>query len=189
MYRARGLVFLGAREYYEKFVPGGALAVTQALDAETAEYFAQIFLGSAMYDLLPIVKITAAAAQIAELPQMELVKRNSAWQAEHDLRGVYKMFVRALPPDAVAVRLPKLALKYFEFGESDARMQSERLCLGEMRGIPVELSHWLQSCMLGYIPVALGVAGAKNVRVRTTEDTKPGTANGLVAISTEVRWS
>lgn len=191
--RARGLVYSGARDFYDKHVPGGALAVAQALDSETAVFFEQIFLGTAMYDVMPVLTISETAARLSDVPHMELVKRNAAWQANHDLHGVYKLFVRALPPETVATRLPKLALKYFEFGEADAHMQGERCCIGEMWNIPAVLSPWMQACFLGFVPVALTVAGAKSVRLRTFEEgagqSRTARPDVTVKIRLEMRWT
>lgn len=191
--RARGLVYVGCRAFYDEHVPGGTLAVMATLDSEHAEFFDQIFLGTAMYELMPLLTISAAAARVAGVPHMEFVKRNAAWQAERDLRGVYKLFVRALPPEAVAVRLPKLALKYFEFGDAEAAMSGERCCVGEMRNIPSALAPWMQACFLGYVPIALAVAGAKGVRLRMLDDSaassRHATPSGSVTLRIEMRWT
>jgi hypothetical protein len=190
-YRTRGLVFVGARDYYDAVVPGGAAAVAQQLDRETAAFFEQIFLGSAMYDIMPILKISAVAARIAGTAHMDFVRANAIWLAEHDLTGVYKLFVRALPPDAVALRLPKLALKYFDFGEAETRKQGERCCIGEMRGIPAALVPWIDACVQGYVRTALTIAGAKNARARLleTEPNGHGRDNALSTLKFELRWS
>jgi hypothetical protein len=191
IYRARGLVYLGAREYYERHVPGGAEAVAAAAAPNVGEFFRQIFLGSSMYDLLPILEISAAAAPLLGIPHAELVKRNAAWLAERDLRGVYRLLVHALPPAAVACRLPKLALKYFDFGEADANMQGERCCHAEQRGIPAEMAGWFQAVVQGFVPVALTAAGAKTPRVRVLEQTAQANVahSETVALKFEFRWS
>jgi len=190
-YRARGLLYLAAREFYDEFVPGGVLAVQQALDTETAQFFEQIFLGSAMYDIMPLVRISETAARLAGLTHEELATRNAAWQAEHDLRGVYKLFVRMLTPDAVACRLPKLALKYFDFGSADARMQGERCCVGELCGVPDALASWMSACIRGYVPPALELAGAQHVRVQMLDvDTQAEPDRpGHVTLRLEIRWT
>jgi F0F1-type ATP synthase membrane subunit c/vacuolar-type H+-ATPase subunit K len=183
-------VYEGARSYYEHILPGGAAAVAQALDTETRAFFEQIFLGTAMYEILPILPISEAAARLMDLPHLEFVRRNSVWLAEHDLRGVYALFIRALPPETVALRLPKLALKYFDFGHTETRMESDRLCVGEMQGIPVVLAAWMQACIQGYVPTALSIAGAKNPRVRMLETTGRASERpeGTTTLRIEIRW-
>ena len=190
-FRTRGLVFVGARDYYDAVVPGGAAAVAQQLDRETATFFEQIFLGSAMYDVMPILTISAVAARLAGTPHMDFVRGNSVWLAEHDLSGVYKLFIRSLPPEAVALRLPKLALKYFDFGEAETRAQGERCCIGEMRGIPAALVPWLHACVQGYARTALIIAGAKNAHARLLETELQGNASedALSTLKFELRWS
>jgi len=179
-----------SREYADQHVPGGTAAVQRNVDTGTAAFFDQIFLGSTMYDVMPVIAFSAAAAKLVDLPHMEFVKRISVWQAEHDLQGVYKLFVRALPPEAVALRLPKLALKYFDFGEATTKMLGERCCLAELRGIPMEIESWVQACIYGYVPVALGLAGAKSVRLRRLElDPSSPAEPGTGVIRIELRWT
>lgn len=178
------------REYVDQHVPGGMVGVQRSVDTGTAAFFDQIFLGSTMYDVMPLLTFSAAAARLVDLPHMEFVKRIAVWQAEHDLQGVYRLFVRALPPEAVALRLPKLALKYFDFGVASTKMLAERCCLAELRQIPAEIEAWVQACIFGYVPVALTLAGAKSVRLRLLEPDPSARAEpGTRVLRIELRWT
>ena len=189
-FHARGLVYLGARSYYEAQVPGGALAVTKLLEPELADFFSQLFLSSSMYDALPILRISATAAQLVGVPQTEFVRRNAAWLAERDLRGVFKFVLNALPAEMVATRLPRLALKYFDFGEASAHMEAERTCIAQQRGIPAEMAPWFRACVQGFVPVALSTAGAKTVRVRSIDDEQQASLEQeTLTLRFEFRWA
>jgi hypothetical protein len=69
-------------------------------------------------------------------------------------------------------------------------MESDRLCLGEMQGIPVVLAAWMQACVQGYVPTALSIAGAKSPRVRMLEPAGRTSERpeGTTTLRIEIRW-
>lgn len=189
-FHARGLVYIGARDYMVEHVPGGVDAVAAALLPELRAFFSQIFLANTMYDALPIVAISEAAAALAGVPQGDYVRPNAAWQAQRDIRSVYKLMLNVMSAETVALRLAKAAMRYFDFGEASSTMRTATCCHAEQRGIPKPAAAWFTACVHGFVPTALGMAGAKNVRLRTLATTPDGERSGVetVTVSYEFSW-
>lgn len=191
LFRARGTLYLGARDYYDATIDGGAETVARALSPELSAFLSQIFVASAMYDALPILSLSRAAAEILGVPHMEVVRRNAAWLAERDIRGAYKVIFSVLKPSFVAARLPRLTLRYFDFGEADADVSEDGRCVARQGGIPAPLKTWFAAAVEGFVPVALRIAGAKSERVRFVRAVKDGEHAGVETYSLhfEFSWS
>jgi hypothetical protein len=142
-------------------------ALLDAQQSESAEMFAQRFVPGAWYPVLPILPSAVAAARLRRMPVAAHVKENSAWIAERDLRGVYKVILSVASIEAVAMRLGGLSMRYFDFGSADSRKVGPRVIESEREGIPASLGAWFTWAAEGFIPVALKLAGAKTVAVHT----------------------
>jgi len=188
-FHARGLVYIGARDYMIEHVPGGVDAVAAALPPDLRAFMRQIFLANTMYDVLPIVTISEVAATLIGVSHAEYLRPNAAWQAQRDIRGVYKLLFNLMSAEAVALRLGKAAMRYFDFGEASSVMRTPTSCNAEQRGIPKPAA-WFTACVHGFVPVALTMAGAKNVRLRTLATTSDGERYGVetVTVSIEFSW-
>ncbi|HEX4337330.1 MAG TPA: hypothetical protein VH062_15545 [Polyangiaceae bacterium] len=173
-FHSRGVVYLGARKYFDRCVPGGSEAVGAALDRDLAAFWGQIFLAGSMYEALPIVEVSRVASELAGLSHRELVRRTAEWLAERDIRGVYKVLFGVLSPESVAVRLARVALRYFDFGEASATMVGERVCRAEQRSLPQPMSAWFSDCVTGFVPKALTLAGARDPEVKHLGAVKDG---------------
>jgi hypothetical protein len=189
-FHARGIVYIGGRDYMVEHVPGGVEAVTAAMPPDLRAFFSQIFLANTMYDVAPLVAISAAAASVSGVSHTEYVRTNAAWQAQRDIRGVYKLLLNVVSAELVALRLAKAAMRYFDFGEAASVMRTPTCCNAEQRGIPKPVAAWFTACVHGFVPVALTMAGAKNVRLRTLSTTSDGERHGVetVTVSYEFSW-
>ena len=189
-FRAKGLVFLGAREFFAAHVPGGCAAVTAHLAPDVAAFFEQTFLSGNWYDVMPILAISAAAARAAGKAHSRVVRENAEWLAKRDLRGIYRLIVAVASVEMVAQRLPDLSLRYFDFGRAEGNMAGERLFESNRFGIPAPLADWFTAATMGFVPVALGSAGAKNVHVRASPHAADGHAHGVALVRTkfEISW-
>jgi hypothetical protein len=189
-FHSRGLVYQGARDYIEKYVPGGCAAVRGNLRPETATFWDQLFLAGTLFDALPIVEISRAAAEVAQQPHEEFIRANAQWLAQRDIRGVYRAILHVLSPSLVAVRLPRVALRYFDFGDASATMSSDGVCQAEQRGLPQPMASWFTACVEGFVPKALGMAGARNPRVKPVRVMRDGEMHGMVTVtvSYEFTW-
>jgi hypothetical protein len=189
-FNAKGLVYLGARDFFAERVTGGWEAVVAQLEPETATFFKQQFLTGGWYDVMPILTISRAAARTAQSPWPRFVRQNAVWLAERDLRGIYKLVVSIASVERIVQRLPELSLRYFDFGDAAGKMVDDRVFEADRYGIPEPLVEWFSIVTTGFVPVALGIAGAKNVRVRTLGHDPDGEAHGvpLVRSRYHITW-
>jgi hypothetical protein len=189
-FRAKGLVFLGARDYYAAHVTGGSDAVRAHLEPNVATFFNQNFLTGGWYDAMPILPISLAAARASGKPFPKLVRENAEWVAKRDLRGIYKIIVAMASIETVAERLPDLSLRYLNFGRAEGKMVGDKLFESQRFGIPAPLADWFVWATNGFVPVALGSAGATNVRIRVAPHAADGHAHGVTLVRTkfEISW-
>jgi hypothetical protein len=189
-FRAKGLVYLGAREYYAARLSGGCDAVRAHLEPELSTFFDQNFLSGGWYDAMPILPISVAAARASGKPHPKFVRENAEWMAKRDLRGIYKLIVTMASVETIAERLPDLSLRYLNFGRADGKMVGEKLFESNRYGIPAPLADWFVSATNGFVPVALGTAGATNVRIRVSPHAADGHAHGVTLVRTkfEISW-
>lgn len=189
-FNAKGLVYLGARDFFSERVPGGPEAVVALLEPEAATFFEQRFLTGGWYDVMPILSISRAAARAAQSSWPRFIRQNAVWLAERDLRGIYRLVVSFASVERVVQRLPELSLRYFDFGDAAGKMADDRVFEADRYGIPEPLVEWFSIVTSGFVPVALGIAGAKNVRVRTVGHDPDGEAHGvpLVRSRYQITW-
>lgn len=187
-FRARGLLYQGAVDYWDAIFPGGVAAVRRALEPPLAPFFSQMFIPSLSFDALPIVAISASVARALGKPHLDLVRENARWLAERDIRGVHKLLLGVLSPSMVAQRLPKAALRYFEFGSAGASMVGDKKCEARQHDIPAYLAGWFSACVEGFVPVALQKAGANLVRVVSLGATAAASPTAPITIGFEFSW-
>src|SRR5690242_15864350 len=135
-FRTKGLTWKGAREFYDRVVPGGAAAVARACGPELRPFLEEPVLPSSWYDVLPIVKVAATAAKLAGKPADVMVRENAAFVARRDMGGVYRFILSMVPPDTVALRLGRLSLQYFDFGTEKSERRGPKEVRTTRTGIP-----------------------------------------------------
>jgi hypothetical protein len=189
-FRSRGLLYQGARDYIEQVVPGGNRAVEAALPADIATFFRQMFTPTLMFDALPIMPISATAAKLTNKPHLDFVRDNARWLAERDIRGIHKLLLGVLSPGMVAVRLPRAAIRYFDFGQSEAQMIGPTRCEAKQKALPAFLGDWFAACVDGFVTVALTKAGARQPRVTSTSafDGTATDARGQMTLTFDFSW-
>jgi hypothetical protein len=154
-------------------------------------FMSQSFVAGGWYDVLPIIPVSRAASHLAGIPHPRFLRDNAAWLARRDLQGVYKFVLQLATVEMVALRLPRLSMRYFDFGSSSGSMLRPKQMISVHAGIPRPLGDWFMQCSEGFIPVALTLAGARDVRVRCA--TAPGetrrAGQDLVDMTVDVSWS
>ncbi|MGO9836543.1 MAG: hypothetical protein ACLP1X_20285 [Polyangiaceae bacterium] len=195
LFRTKGLVHAGAVEFWEATVPGGAEAVRATLvdsgQADAARFYETRFVPGGWYPVLPVLTSAVAAARLRRKAVGDHVRENSAWIAQRDLRGVYRVILSVASVDAVASRLGGLSMRYFDFGSADTRAVGRGGVDSDRVGIPAALGPWFNWCAEGFVPVALTMAGAQSVDVRTSQPAPDGTSHGVatVRLHFEIRWT
>ena len=195
-FRAKGLVYQGAVDFWNERVPGGVAAVRQALVDSQHPLAALLFdeeaaLAGGWYPVMPILPSAVAAARLRKMPVAAHVRENAVWVAERDLRGVYKIILSVASIEAVAMRLGGLSMRYFDFGNADTRKTGPHEVESDRVGIPAALGSWFTWCAEGFIPVALRLAGARSVEVHASSPRSDGVAHGVptVRLAFRIAWT
>jgi hypothetical protein len=189
-FHVKGHVWQGALEYYSGRVPGGLVALTSKLDPDLRTFVGQRFLAASWYDALPIATVSLAVARLCGVEQEEILRDRSRWQAERDIRGIYRMLVRLVSPETVATRFGRVILQYFDFGKSDAKIISPGVCEIIEDGIPLPLALCMVPIAEGWAETALRQAGALDVQVRAEPPHREGERSGMdtYRLRFEVSW-
>lgn len=176
-------------------MPGGTAAVRGALadaaQGDAARFLETRFVAGGWYSIMPIVPSAVAAARLRRMPVAQHVRENAAWVAQRDLRGVYRVLLTLSSVEAVAMRLGSLSMRYFDFGGAESRKTRTGAIESERVGIPAPLAAWFTWCAEGFVPVALKMAGAKTVEVRSAAPRPDGSCRGVetVRIAFELVWT
>jgi hypothetical protein len=192
-FKVKGLVYVGAKEFYQQRVPGGVAAVAQEIsDSQLRSYFQQTFFVVGKYDVLPLIPISEAAAKRAGISHQQLVTENSRWLAEQHIHGVYRALLKLATPQMVAIRLPRASLQYFTFGSAEGRLLGDNSLEAKQQGMPLALVSWMIWAVEGFSSVALTKAGAKNVQISMLNDpVRDGEVEGIetFSISWKISWT
>jgi hypothetical protein len=189
-FHVKGHVWQGALEYYDAHVPGHLAALHAKLDPELRTFVTQRFLAASWYDALPIAPVSHAVSRLLGVEHDEVLRNRSRWQAERDIRGIYRMLVKLVSPDTVATRFGRVILQYFDFGESQARVIRPGTCEILEHGIPVQLALCMVPIAEGWAATALAHAGARDVQFHADPPHRDGEKGGMdtYTIRFEISW-
>ena len=177
-FHTKGHVYTGTLGYLKHAVPGSLPALYEHLEPDVATFFEQIFLASGWYDNLPMAPLVEVAAQMLRKSPYDLVADMSRERGQEDIRGIHKLLLRVSSPEQVAVRLPRLTMRYFDWGSVDVQPEGRNRVRGVRTTVPELLVDWYFAATSGYLEAALPHAGARNVR--TSLDVGPEeSAHGL----------
>lgn len=189
-FQVKGVLYLGTVSYFERVHGGLERLLAVVDDPVLADFIAQPFISTALYDVMPVPALIAYEA-IAEGKSLDryLIDR-TRWQAERDVGGVYKMLLRMANPETVIKRLPRILVQMFAFPD----VEVETLGPGDREArflhVPAPLEPWFRIAFPVYIHHTMTLAGAKDLAVehRTTrpEDKRAGLR--LVTMRMRVRW-
>jgi hypothetical protein len=89
------------------------------------------------------------------------------------------------------MRLGGLSMRYFDFGRADTRKVGTTSIESDRVGIPAALGAWFTWCVEGFVPVALKLAGAKTVDVRSGPARPDAVVHGVptVRLTFEIAWT
>ncbi len=179
-FRLKGIAYRGHIEYANKFVPGGTAAVNAAFrNPLLAPFFEQQFLAASWYDALPILPVWHVCARLANQPAIDFLKRRTRHQAEGDINGVYKLILKLASAETVALRIPRVVGKYFDFGSTNAEVVRPGMVRLTQTGIPTLMSQWFAIVGDTFLQVALEIAGAKGISVRRKPIALTGEVQGM----------
>lgn len=178
-FRAKGMVWLGIRDFVEARVPGGAQAVAHDLDEPLREFWLQMFVPPSFYDILPIIPLASAVANAMGVDRLEYVRQTAIWQAERDMAGVYKALLKSDTPLAVCRRFPSIQQQIYDFGRPHLLSETENSVETACDGIPTPLAWWWKQASEHYLRPVLRAAGAPNPQLLWTDQKPDGRRDGV----------
>jgi hypothetical protein len=190
-FHVKGVVYRNFVEYIDKAVAGGLGAFVAALDDPALRAFAeQPFLSGSFYDALPTVPLCEAAARLLHRPFAQLVREFSAYSAEHDTKGIYRLLLKLVSPEMVMERTPAAAKQYFDFVLATAQKNGPKSFTTTVRGVPRFVAPFYMTVTEAFLSQALTLAGAKEPRHAWQAPLLDGERDGvqLVKLRREVNW-
>lgn len=189
-FRVKGLAYLGHLDYCERFLPGGKAGFLTALPPDLRTFFEQPFLPGDWYDLFPLAAAGFVCADLLGMTFEAFVRQRAAFQAEEDVKGVYRVFFLILSTRSIATKLPRLLFQYFSFGDIAILRSESHQVVVQRYGIPALLLQWQNVAAQGYLEVILRLAGAKEPAIAFGEPMPAGAAGAheLVDVTMTVTW-
>lgn len=189
----KGVLYRGTQEFFRDHVTGGIEALHAELerDPPLLAFIKQQFLPSSWYDVLPVAPLIRAEARAMRLTLTHYLRLRARYQAERDIRGVYRFLVTLASPDAVAQRLPRVMAQMFDFVKTESRIIEPGRVEMTIHGFPAVLVEWYSGCFSEYADVALRLAGARWVTITSAAPVPQEMCAGvpLVTIAIEALYA
>ncbi len=190
-FRGRGIVFKGYFEYVSRAIPDGARRVLATCrDPRVGEFFTQIFLATAYYDLSPLILLARAAARVEGVRVDQLVRQRARTSADSVVRGLYRNLLTAETGAEMAGRLPRVFARYFDPCHAELEAVDDASLRVRFRGLPAPALGWYVWSNEGFVGRALEIAGAAQPRFRWSTPMDDGALQGVTqqSVELEVRW-
>ncbi len=130
-----------------------------------ASFLNQTFLASSFYDIFPMVQSSLACADVLGMPFLAFTEFRTRLQAREDFVGIYGILLQLASAKAIALRLPRFTMQYFDFGEVESRECSADVVEGLRTGVPAILVPWYEAVVRSYCEEALVLSGNPKARV------------------------
>ena len=183
-FKVKGVAYQGLVASFDGRVPGGYAGVLEKIaDPEAHAFLAQRFLAGSTYDILPLLEASMTAARVAGIPWREFVRGGARRQAERDLNGVYRMFLRLASAGMVVERLPRILVQYLTFGQLEGEQIGPTRYEAKIAGIPKVVSPWLDCVGEGFVPFVMSAAGAKSARFVIHPNEPGGDVRGMELVN------
>ena len=191
-FQVKGNIFRGCFEYADAYVPGGAAAALVALPTSALrEYLSQRFLASAWYDAFALEAFLVASATVRGVPFEAFLDDAFVTQAERDQGGVYKLLLRAISPEMLIKRLPRIGTQLFNFTRSEVVQLGPGHWHNTIFGVPDLLRTVYCHASGAFVSRALRTTGATDLQHRWLAPTMAPNAHGtrVSTLVRELRWS
>jgi hypothetical protein len=179
-FHVKGVAYQGHVAWADNVVPGGARAVAEGFrDPSLRAFFAQHFLAASWYDVFPMVAVWHRCAELLQQPPNDFLRMRTRHQAMRDIPGVYQFILKLASAEAVALRVPRVVQRYFDFGTTEAGVVGRGLVQAVVRSVPTLLVPWLRIVGETYLQVALELAGVTFAQFRRLPVTAGGEDHGV----------
>ena len=172
-------------------VPGGAEAVIERLPSgEARAFLTQKFLAAGWYDVLPMIWLDVARADVLGLPPERSLALGTTKHARASLGGIYRSLLRLLSTSTAAAVLPRIVHTYYDFGTVTTSQDGPDGVYGVVRGVPALIAGWYMICSGAFAAEALSLGGAREVSVEWAPPKPAGRRDGfpLTDLSWRLRW-
>ena len=141
------------------------LGIVDRLGEQSRKLFEKTILASSWYPLDSFVEFLALDIQLtANGNEQELVTRSEAL-FDHQLKGIYRVFVKFGSPEFVLTRISVVHNSYFKGVSVQVAMEGSDKA--RIKYVGFEKQHRLIGLsIIGFFKKALEISGAKNVRVK-----------------------
>lgn len=184
-FRIKGNAYRGHLDFVEKHLTGGLAAQAEAFRTLSpqhggawAEYFEQTFMSSAWYDTYPLAVAGIACGLVEGETFLEFAYRRSCVQARQDIRGIYKWLLKFVSAKQIALRVPGLVGRYFDFGKVECSVEDAITIRTEFTGVPSALWPWMTQLVSAYITTVIEITGKEAPTVVITEAETMGEEHG-----------
>jgi hypothetical protein len=179
-FHVRGGAYRNALDHAERHVPGGIDRLKDACpDPGLKTFLSQKFEPSGWYDVLPIAPLSDVMAELLGVTLEQYLLDRTREHAHRDLVGLYRLLLRAVSARTVALFLPKLTARYYDWGGIDARLRGPRHVETVRRGVPEPLARWYSMVACSFAEAALEIAGAPHPRIVVSSSEPDGAAFGV----------
>lgn len=129
-----------------------------------------------------------ACGRLTGVPFLEFVRARTDWQARQDLGSLYRFLLRFVTAEALALRVPTIAARYFDYVKARSGTPEEGTVPGILEGIPLELVPWWIALLEAYVAAVLELAGRFSASFENGPFEEIGEKDGrrLVRIHTRV---
>ncbi len=156
--------------------------VVGLLDDETRKIFQNQISPSSWYSLDSFTHFLEVEIKELAGGDEEVLLRGTEKVVEHQLRGIYKVFVKLGSPEFVLKRLAAVHATYFLGVRIDVEMRGPASAIVRYRGF--EKQHRiLSNVIIGFFRKALEISGAKNVQADFTTPIAAGREFAELAIT------
>jgi len=191
-FHIKGIAYRGLLQLVERRVPGGLAELEGHLhDDRIAPFLTQPFLAASWYDILPMLPVSAAVAQVLGKPIETLGREQGAQQARHDVETVYRGLFDSLDFDNVAAKLARFGRQYYDFGDCVGTLVSPGHAEIQRLGLPEFVLRWFAPMHAAYAEQILRMKGATFVEATIQPPIAAGVRDGIpiVDLVTDLLWS
>lgn len=191
-FRQKGNGYIGDLDYLDANLAGGRKAAIDAIASEAMRKFlTQRFVSSEWYDAYPCAVLHATAARLRGVAFTEHRKDVGAYHASAAMNVMYRLLLRVVSNQSVALWGPRISSIYFEFGKSETRVVGPHEVRGTRAGVPAGLVQFVVFASKGFCERALLLAGARTSCMDIDDVHRQGDAHGQAVYTTSltIRWS
>jgi hypothetical protein len=191
-FHVKGTAYIGLLDHCATHVKGGLDAILAKFGEDEAlvAFFRQRFLAGSWYDVGPSILLTQAAAVVAGVAHLDLLRQQARAQAERDIHGVYRLLLKLARPEMIMARLPRAAGRYFDFVRAEVSELRPGCWESRAHGVPAMAQHSYMAGTEAFVVKALELSGAKEVKHRWLPPEPEGQAHGVdvMCLRREVGW-